>query len=423
MFLNPSYAGFSKIKTVFNSYDHLQPMPSTDTAKYIINEISISDKNNNFYQFIAEKTVARNNHHIEFAIGENSTTTPRFDAYAASWVPKQFSNIEGVVLYHYDTIYTAHTASISSTFNRYIGGNSSYPLYGYADVNSVTYYNEELRIKQIQFPLGKVNFVYNTQSRADYIGSYSLKKVTVENNKGEIIKSIALNYRYLIGNQSFREDSVAIDQYDNNFNVYDPNYNSLRQSTYRRLILNGVNQEDVNANNMDLGYTFSYNNSIGLPSRLEAWIYDDYWGYYNGKNKDIQVTGDSIYYANGCADGDEVKGQQGMLTSVTFPGGAVRQHYFQRIYGSFLYPGTFSSGVVGGYLYAGYQDYDPVTMSNATQVNYRYHNPISLLKPVSFSRFSISVPQDINPANANNCNTYQNFASLRSNMSFPWLVY
>jgi len=416
---NSSYAGFSKIKTAFNSNDHLQPMPTADTAKVIATEIHVSDKNNNFYKFAAEKTVARNNHHIEFAVGENAASTPKFDAYATSWVPKEFSNIEGIVSYNYDTIYTAHTAAVSSTFNRYVGGNSSYPLYSYADVNSVNYYNEELRIKSISFPLGKVNFIYNTQTRADYIGSHSLKKVTVENNKGEVIKSITLNYRYLIGNQSFREDSVAVDQYDNNFNTYDPNYNSLRQSTYRRLILNGINQEDANGNNMDLGYTFSYNNSIGLPSRLEAWTYDDYWGYYNGKNKDIQVAGDSIYYANGCADGDEVKGQQGMLSTVTFPGGAVRQHYFQRMYGSFLYPGSFSSGIIGGYLYGGYQDYDPVTMSSVAQVNYSYHNVVSALKPVSFSRFSISVPPDANPANANNCNSYQNFASLRSNMSFP----
>lgn len=413
-----SYGGFSKIKTAFNSNDHLLPMPALDTIGSA-SGVLVGDKNNNLFQFAPEKTIARNNHHVEFGVGENSAGTPKFNTYTMSWVPKEFSNIEGAVIYNYDTLLTGHTANVSTTFNRYTGGNSSYPLYSYADVNSVSYYNEELRIKNIIFPLGQIKFIYDTESRADYIGAYALKKIIVENNKGDMVKTISLGYRYLIGSQSFHEDSVSIDQYDNNYNVYDPNNNTLRQSTYRRLILNSVNQEDAGGNRADLGYHFDYNNSIGLPSRLEAWTYDDYWGYYNGKNKDIQVIGDSIYYANGCADGDEVKGQQGLLSSVTFPGGSVRQHYFQRLYGSFLYPGNFSSAIVGGYLYSGYKDFDPVTNSYGAQVNYYYHNAVSLLKPVSFKRFSISVPPDTNPANASNCSAYQNFASLSSNISFP----
>ncbi|HYD91780.1 MAG TPA: hypothetical protein VEA37_09880, partial [Flavobacterium sp.] len=120
----------------------------------------------------------------------------------------------------------------------------------------------------ILFNNGYIKFTLQVSSRQDYNGGYALDNVKVYNKGHEIIKQYNLSYYYL---QSSDGGSFC-----NNAPSYEK----------KRLMLDGIDLVDGNNFNPQK-HRFFYDSTIISPCKVSTA--QDYWGFYNGKQTNIDL--------------------------------------------------------------------------------------------------------------------------------------
>jgi hypothetical protein len=180
------------------------------------------------------------------------------------------------------------------------------------------------RLKSIIAKNVSVQFITGG-SRCDLLGDRYLSEIDVADNTGNIIKKMALNYKYLIGNTL--TDLPQVDCSSETFPSV-ANVDKTLPSLSRRLMLMGVDELNPISNDIGNSYKLNYETSIGLPSKFSAQ--QDLWGYYNGNGQtsllqNLQQSSDNlggitIPIVTG-RDANLQYAKQGTLTQITYPTG------------------------------------------------------------------------------------------------------
>jgi hypothetical protein len=186
-------------------------------------------------------------------------------------------------------------------------------------IDNAVYYSQALRLKEIKFPAGKVEFIAGDERR-DISGMKILDKIKI--------------YSYESG--EYQETKTFL------FNTNNPVGNTISDDANFRLALLSLTESDENGETFP-PYSFDYNklssgspDNFGLPSR--GSYAQDLWGYFNGALdnetlipnfvvwNDDQITG-YIEGANRAINPDYT--QAGMLTKITYPTGGNTQFFYE----------------------------------------------------------------------------------------------
>ena len=182
-----------------------------------------------------------------------------------------------------------------------------------------------------------VTFAYGT--REDIKDAYRMNRITVmsNNDNNTILHTVIFNYGYF-SETIYNSELCSRYRYTD---VYG----------YKRLKLIGVTVDGKE-------YSFGYDESIGLPSRLSK--HQDFWGYFNGKpnteglcaspeyqfdNTGNLVGAEAVGPANRYADENYCK--IGTLNRITYPTGGYTEfgyeiNHFNDVDGRYYYPSTNS---------------------------------------------------------------------------------
>lgn len=212
-------------------------------------------------------------------------------------------------------------------------------------LNVVRCQSENLRLQQILFSNGSVNF-YANQARLDLIGDTALNQMMIFNKNGTPVKGYSFNYQYsYAGDYISPPDGISASPSDN----YYPDYlNGISTASDYRLMLAGISELDNNYIADGRNYYFSYNTAYGLmPSRFSTQR--DYWGYSNGNDYNptnfltYQLTGSnalpSSYLITG-KDPDSNYCRQNSLLQITYPTGGYTQFNYE------LHTASVAPGVI-----------------------------------------------------------------------------
>jgi YD repeat-containing protein len=211
-------------------------------------------------------------------------------------------------------------------------------------LNAVRCQNENLRLQQILFSNGSVNF-YANQPRLDLIGDTALTQMMIFNKNGTPVRGYSFNYQYsYAGDYISPPDGVSPAPTDNYYADY---INGISTASDYRLMLAGVSELGNNYIADGRNYYFSYNTAYGsLPSRFSTQR--DYWGYSNGNGYSptnfltYQLTGTaalaSSYLIIG-KDPDSNFCRQGSLSQITYPTGGYTQFNYE-LHTAYVGPGV-----------------------------------------------------------------------------------
>jgi YD repeat-containing protein len=211
-------------------------------------------------------------------------------------------------------------------------------------LNAVRCQNENLRLQQILFSNGSVNF-YANQPRLDLIGDTALTQMMIFNKNGTPVRGYSFNYQYsYAGDYISPPDGVSPAPTDNYYADY---INGISTASDYRLMLTGISELDNNYIADGRNYYFSYNTAYGsLPSRFSTQR--DYWGYSNGN--DYTPTNFLTYQLTGSAalassyliigkDPDSNFCRQGSLSQITYPTGGYTQFNYE-LHTAYVGPGV-----------------------------------------------------------------------------------
>ncbi|MEO5996695.1 MAG: hypothetical protein ABIN89_08180 [Chitinophagaceae bacterium] len=168
------------------------------------------------------------------------------------------------------------------------------------------------RLVRIDFGDGYINFNYNTQ-RCDLLDDKSLDEIKVYSKNNHLIKGFRFRYSYF-GNNS---DGC-----------------NFLSKNLKRLKLVSISEENESLQKPP--YTFEYNESIELPSRLS--YAQDHWGYYNGKINNFDLiasfstvvfSGNQITFPGADRSANPETAQAGMLTKIKYPTGGETSFTFE----------------------------------------------------------------------------------------------
>ena len=134
------------------------------------------------------------------------------------------------------------------------------------------------RLTQIYYKGNLIRFNYNNV-RADLIGDKTLDQIKISNEAGNIIKDFRLDYEYKDGNNSPIGITTVTPTPNNADNL--------------RLFLLSITEKDKVANSSLPPYKFSYFPNI-TERKSNTLLGADYWGYYNGGDKDILIDKNSF---------------------------------------------------------------------------------------------------------------------------------
>lgn len=126
-----------------------------------------------------------------------------------------------------------------------------------------------LFLDKIEYPSGSIEFKHGI--RQDNYG-VKLDRISIKNNKSEVIKYYNFNYDYFVGTTPNLCDVTSTQNYSTSFNFSYP-----RDFVTKRLKLLSFSENGDNA----LSHKFNYNNAV-VP--LKTSFEQDFWGYYNGKS-------------------------------------------------------------------------------------------------------------------------------------------
>ncbi|WP_421876529.1 hypothetical protein [Marinoscillum sp.] len=157
----------------------------------------------------------------------------------------------------------------SDNFKYGIGYNGSGIDYGDETITLSQGSYIPLWLDEISFPYGTIEFEY--ANRLDIPNGKRLSNIAIKNSLNQLIKTADFdNDQYFIGHTSTSYVTQALG------GLYCSG-SYTNDQLYKRLKLNGVS-----ISGQDNPYTFDYNESISLPSKLS--FAQDYWGYYNGND-------------------------------------------------------------------------------------------------------------------------------------------
>lgn len=183
---------------------------------------------------------------------------PYFDN---SWQIKRILTKDNINI-EYEYIESNYPASTRAVWTGYEGSVPFGVISSTTNGNSTDYWNKETLIKQINFPNGRIVFVYS--DREDLLpGSKKLSEIQVLNNE-TIIKKIIFNHSYFLSNQS---------------SLNTPNYSVGNLTRTKRLKLDNIEFKN-STNGVSDKYSFEYYLFDKIPTKDS--FSRDYWGYFNG---------------------------------------------------------------------------------------------------------------------------------------------
>lgn len=177
------------------------------------------------------------------------------ERYITSWYLTGIETIDGKNISFY---YLNDTTPYTEYYPNFImkRPHNTYMQTLFNSHESVSTTENTLLLKAIQFPDGKIDFMYEADRKDKR--KYRLSKISVSNNSNKYIKKYMLNQSYF-NSERLKLDAIQV-----------------------------LNSEDIKISN----YEFKYNTSILLPPYYKAPNYpiqsnmenfgQDVWGYYNG---------------------------------------------------------------------------------------------------------------------------------------------
>lgn len=174
----------------------------------------------------------------------------------------------------------------------------------------------QLRLKKILFLDGEIDFTLQDVARLDFPADKALKKITVKNYMGQVVKTCELNTSYFLGGQASippLTNNTVPDMYNYRLkldNIYFKNADGTETQTYK----------------------FDYNEY--MTNRLSTS--QDRWGYFNNQTNEhlveeeyITVAGQIRRLPGGNRNVAEYVNQIGMLQRITYPTGGYTEFEYE----------------------------------------------------------------------------------------------
>ena len=228
-----------------------------------------------------------------------------------------------------DCIFNSETRTYRKESSR---PNTTYPPLQYTKNFNKQNIHVGKRLKSIQFPEGRIEFVSGS-NRCDLYGDKFLDKIQVFNLYNQKVKELDLEYNYFEGNNRYPTNVVnCTAEASPEVPSSAAPYNHFKD---RRLFLMSVNEKDENGNSNG-SYLLDYETSIGLPNRFSAE--QDLWGFYNGNGYTSLLQ--NIHVSNQYLDGFQLHNiygrnpsllhtKQGTLTKITYPTGGYTTYDYE----------------------------------------------------------------------------------------------
>jgi len=272
--------------------------------------------------------IVKNDRGIEFVYGKSrvdgisymeiSSPLGKSEPTVNSWFVNEIKFPSGEqIIFTYDTL--SYNLKMNDTYTFPRDKADPIPIYS----NYISY-GKVLRLKEINFPTGKIVFVAGNQRR-DLIADKVLDRIEIYSKESS---GFVLNKTYKL----ITNNTTAGSSDDENF----------------RLALLSVEEHSSNSN-LNNTHKFDYykqdKNNYGLPSRYS--YSQDLWGYYNGStnstlspiqlhfNSDDMLAWPSAGIAMNRAV-DSEKSKYGVLTKVTYPTGGTTTFEYENNIGRAL---------------------------------------------------------------------------------------
>lgn len=280
----------------------------TDGTRYFFGQAGIGDSN----QKSCETSVSQS---VTYAkVGRNeSKAYGNQRLFPSAWYLKQIilTNGEQVNFSYID--YTTKVCGLSNENNVFAYGSSE--ECGKLSENRATINKTDIsgkKLLSIDFPNGRVDFSYTSESRKDLANSTDnyLDRVSLSTPSGELIKYFELTHSY------FNLNSI-----NNKFNLDCPvpEKGKLRLDAVQEFGKNGASVHP---------YNFTYE-GISLPHTLS--FAQDHWGFFNGQDDNTTLIPEYAVFLNSQSQLDILQGakrfsnynfaKRGILTSIKYPTG------------------------------------------------------------------------------------------------------
>ena len=208
------------------------------------------------------------------------------------------------------------------------------PLNGHPQEHNINYTERiftQPRIKEIVFPMGRIEFQRGTVARTDLSNSYPLEMIALYNNNNVRTKAFELH-----------QSQTQVDPTSVDYNI-SPFFDSANTQAKHRLRLDAVDLLDNN-DQVEAKYTLEYN-PLKLPHRYSRAI--DYFGYFNGQsNVDLIPRAKhapnypTSYFGNADRSVQPAYTQAGTLTKIVYPTGGYDEFIWENNTVSYFLEGS-----------------------------------------------------------------------------------
>ena len=231
----------------------------------------------------------------------------------SSWFLNKIESFDGLSVIN--LIYVQENYSFYSISNTPIR-NVPNPLNLAREYDLIKNNMEGLRLSQITFPNGTVNFVPNSSPRIDLAGSNNFLEEST-NTQAKALSSIQITN----GNTFCKKIDFDYSYFTDNVSIISPLFNDLNiQSDKHRLKLNKIQETSCDGATKSNPYNFTYFTEQ-IPRRLSMGL--DHWGYSNGITSNTQYipayTENRIQIAGANRDPSWPAMRAGGLQKITYP--------------------------------------------------------------------------------------------------------
>ncbi len=229
----------------------------------VANAWKITDVNGTVYYFTLKETTQT----TSVINGASSSPTP---AAITSWYIAKISSVTGAdaIDFTYETQNTnfqtgrSQTKYVLQSTNPACNGKQPDLAYSYNIIDG-------FRLSKINFKGGEVKFNKQSQSRVDYNSDYALQSIEIYSSNSSFYRKYLFYQSYVVGSAYLFSDT---DEMTN------------------RLFVDSIGIYD--ASQRINSYVFSYNKSIGFPSRTS--FSQDHWGYNNNASNGVNLVPTTI---------------------------------------------------------------------------------------------------------------------------------
>lgn len=366
----------------------------------------ITDEEGTVYFFTAKE--------ITYSASYFNTSNIGYPAQSlTSWYLTKMVNAVGkdTVSFEYTPTNTQFYSSMSQTqyFKQPVSSNSACPeKYPEEDYSGNTV--NGFRLNKINFKNGNVSFYAKAEQRLDYYSDHALDSIVIANNDNSFHKRFNFYQSFNTGNQGSTRQLTTYD--------------------HIRMFLDSIQVRD--AGSRINAYSFKYNLSsdVKLPSRVS--FAQDYWGFYNGEDRNplftpqinANVEGIMRTIYGGDREVNDFTNQLGILTKIYYPtGGRSEFEYETNTVGRF--PRTnLVNAKVGGLRIKKITNYsDSYTVASVKK--YTYLNPENEnLSSGSLLSFPNYVGYIHSGNNCADCETRMscNYTTVSSGSNYPLLT-